>query len=411
METKIVQRRFDLDWLRVLAILCVFLYHSTRFFNLEDWHVKNPITYAWIEGVEGFMEIWMMPIFFLISGASIFYAMNKGGVGRFFKDKVLRLLVPLVVVVFTHASLQVYLERITHGQFSGSYWAFLPHYFEGVYLGDGGTGNFAFVGMHMWYVFFLFLYCLIFYPLFRWWKGSGRGVLEKLGNLIASPWTMWLALVFPIWFLNNFTDDTDWMLGSGGWPFLYYIFFLLYGFVIASNERLQATIRRARWSYLVAGLILGAGYAFLSANVTNPVIDPWENEFGDELYFLSACTLLPAFLGLAMQYLTRNTPFLKYAAEAVMPFYILHQTVLLAIGYFVVQWAIPGSAKWMVIFASSFIVIMALYEFLVRRINLLRFLFGMKRLAPVIASRQRSSRRSRSALPRDGGEAISSRLA
>jgi glucan biosynthesis protein C len=377
METKTVQRRFDLDWLRVLAILSVFLYHSTRFFNFGDWHVKNPVSYGSVQFLESFMEIWMMPLIFLISGASIFYAMEKGGAGKFFKDKVLRLLVPLLVVVFTHASLQVYLERITHGQFNGSYWAFLPHYFEGMY---GFGGNFAWIGMHMWYVLVLFLYCLIFFPLFRWWKGGGRGVLDKLGSILASPWTMWLALAFPIWFLDNFTDDTDWMTGAGGWPFLYYIFFLLYGFVIASHERLQANIRRTRWSYLVVGLILGGVYAFLNANAANPVISPWENELGDPLFFLSACTLLPAFLGFAMQHLTKTTPFLKYAGEAVLPFYILHQTVLLVIGYFVVQWAIPGLAKWAIIFTSSFIVIMALYEFLVRRINILRLLFGMKLL-------------------------------
>ena len=381
METKSVQRRYDLDWLRVLAILSVFLYHSTRFFNLEDWHVKNPFTYAWVEAPEGFMEIWMMPLIFLISGASIFYAMNKGGAGTFFKDKVLRLLVPLLVVVFTHASLQVYLERITHGQFTGSYFAFLPHYFEGVYLDTGGDGNFAFHGMHMWYVLILFIYCAIFYPLFRWWKGSGRGVLEKIGSLFASPWTMWLVMAFPIWFLNNWTDDTDWMFGSGGWPFLYYIFFLLYGFVIVSHERLQVNIRRVRWIYLTVGLILGAVYAFLNANVANPVIDQWENELGDTLYFLSACTLLPAFLGFAMRYLTKTTPFLKYAGEAVLPFYILHQTVLLIIGYFVVQWAIPDLAKWAIIFVCSFAVIMGLYEFVVRRFNVMRVLFGMRSLS------------------------------
>ena len=380
METKSVQRRFDLDWLRVLAILSVFLYHSTRFFNFGDWHVKNTVTYAWVQALESFMEIWMMPLIFLISGASIFYAMNKGGTGKFFKDKVLRLLVPLLVVVFTHASLQVYLERITHGQFTGSYFAFLPHYFEGVYLDTGGDGNFAFHGMHMWYVLILFMYCLIFYPLFRWWKGSGRGVLEKLGDILASPWTMWLALAFPIFLLDHWVDDTDWAFGSGGWPFLYYIFFLLYGFVIVSHERLQANIRRVRWVYLIAGLILSAVFVFLNMNAANPAIDPWENELGDPLYFLSACTLLPAFLGFAMQHLTKNTPFLKYTGEAVLPFYILHQTVLLVVGYFVVQWAIPDLAKWAIIFTSSFVIIMAIYEFIVRRFNVMRVLFGMKPL-------------------------------
>jgi len=334
------------------------------------------------------MAIWMMPLIFLISGASIFYAMNKGGVGTFFKDKVLRLLVPLAVVVFTHASLQVYLEKITHGQFSGSYFTFLPHYFEGVYVDVGSTGNFAFHGLHMWYVLILFIFCLILYPLFRWWKGSGWGVMSTLGNLLASPWTMWLALALPIFILDLWIDDTDWAFGAGGWAFLYYIFFLLYGFVIASHERLQTNIKRARWAYLVAGLILSAAFVSLGINAANPVIGPWANELGDPLYFLSACTLLPAFLGFAMQHLTRSTPFLKYSNAAVLPFYILHQTVLLVIGYFVVQLAILDLAKWMIIFLSSFPIILALYEFVIRRFNVMRVLFGM-RLLPRTSELQR----------------------
>lgn len=379
MDAKTVQRRNDLDWLRVLAILSVFVYHSTRFFNREDWHIKNPFTYAWVEIPEGFMEIWMMPLIFLISGASIYYAMNKGGAGTFFKDKVLRLLVPLVVAMFTHASWQVYLERFTHDQFSGSYFAFLPHYFEGVYLGDGSLGNFAFAGMHLWYLMILFLYSLIFYPLFHWWKGSGRGVLEKLGDLFASPWTLWLVLTLPILILDLFFDDTPWATGSGGWGYLYYIPFLLYGFIIVSHERLQSNIKRTRWAYFIAGLILGTTLLTGPMNI-NSTITSLVDRWGDELYFLSACTLLPAFLGFAMQHLTRPAPFLKYSNEAVLPFYILHQTVLLLIGYFVVQWAIPDLAKWAIIFVSSFIAIMLIYEFIVRRFNLMRVLFGMRLL-------------------------------
>lgn len=386
MDTKPTQRRYELDWLRVLTILSVFVFHSTRFFPIENWHVKNAVTYAWVQSLEGFMVIWMMPLIFLISGASLFYAMNKGGAGTFFKDKVLRLLVPLVVAMFTYGSLQVYLDRLSHGQFNGSYFAFLPHYFDGVYLDSSQPGNFAFHGMHMWYVMILFIYSMIFYPLFRWWKGSGRGVLVKIGNLFASPWTLWLVLTLPIYILDLFIDDTPWAFGSGGWGFLYYIPFLLYGFIIVSHERLQANIKRARWQYLIAGLIFSAAFVFLGANASNPVIAPWENELGDPLYFLSACTLLPAILGFAMQYLTRDAAFLKYANEAVLPFYILHQTVLLVIGYFIVQWAIPDLSKWAIIFVSSFIVIMAIYEYVVRRINLLRFLFGMKTLPHRVAS-------------------------
>jgi hypothetical protein len=69
---------------------------------------------------------------------------------------------------------------------------------------------------------------------------------------------------------------------------------------------------------------------------------------------------------------------LKYANEAVLPFYVLHQTVLLAAGYFIVQWNIPDPVKFLVIVSSSFILIMSLYEFAIRRVNVLRILFGMK---------------------------------
>ena len=64
--------------------------------------------------------------------------------------------------------------------------------------------------------------------------------------------------------------------------------------------------------------------------------------------------------------------------EAVLPFYILHQTVILSIGYLVVRWPIPDMAKFVVIAASSFTVIVTIYEFIVRRYNVMRFLFGMK---------------------------------
>jgi len=146
MTSTTSQRRYELDWLRVLAILIVFLYHSTRFFNLGDWHVKNGDTYVWVEIWNVFVTRWMMPIFFMISGASLFYALGKsGGWKRFYTDKFLRLFIPVLIASVTHGAIQVYLERVSHGRFLGSFFAYLPTYFTGVYTGIGlaGSGNFA----------------------------------------------------------------------------------------------------------------------------------------------------------------------------------------------------------------------------------------------------------------------------
>src|SRR5574341_1808849 len=98
MDAKTIQRRFDLDWLRVLAILTVFIYHTTRFFNSEYWHVKNPTSYLVADILETTLANWILALIFAISGASLFYALGKGSAGRFIKDKVLRLAVPFVTM-------------------------------------------------------------------------------------------------------------------------------------------------------------------------------------------------------------------------------------------------------------------------------------------------------------------------
>jgi glucan biosynthesis protein C len=73
----------------------IFVFHSGRFSDLEDWHVKNPTTYFGMNVWTYFLAAWIMPLVFVISGASILYALGKGGVGKFVKDRTLRLLVPL----------------------------------------------------------------------------------------------------------------------------------------------------------------------------------------------------------------------------------------------------------------------------------------------------------------------------
>ena len=375
MNTKIAQRRYDLDWLRVLGILTVFIYHTGRFFNSEYWHVKNPTTYFAMDVWETILSNWMMPLIFAISGASLFYALGKGGPGKFIKDKVLRLLVPLVAGIFTLDILQLYLERQTHGEFSGSFFQFIPHYFQ--------SGNFAWFGVHLWYLEMLFIFCLIFLPLFLWLKrGSGQHLLARLGSFLASPRAVYLLALPTILCLNVASRET--FLGSLGWgggSILTHATFFLSGFLIVSHDGLQKSIQRLRWLSLALVLVL-----LVTIFILYMVFG--EQPFGTPLYALFfslyglwAWSWVLAISGFGMLHLNFTTPTLQYANEAVLPFYILHQPVLLSVGYFIVQWTIPDALKFFVIAAISFTVIMGLYELLVRRINALRFLFGMKPLS------------------------------
>ena len=371
MDAKTIQRRYDLDWLRVLGILFVFVYHSTRFYNVEEWKIKNAIWYPSVEVWNGFATSFMMPLMFAISGASLFYAMGKGGFGKFLKDKVLRLLVPLVVCVFTHASLQEYLRDKTHGLFSGNYFQFLPQYYH--------LDRIEWMGEHLWYLLFLFLFSVILYPLMNWLKGRGRGFLTKLDGVIVKTGVLYTLMFLPLLLFVLLGPDSPWMASNGGYPYIAYLWILLLGFLVASDERVQEKIRQLRWISLSVGLAMVIGFCILYNLADKDTISPGL-VLAIVMRVLGGWICVLGFFGLAAQYLTAPKPGLNYANEAVLPFYIFHQTILLAVGYFVMQWGLPDVLEWAVIVVISFAVIMVLYEFGVRRFNVMRFLFGMKPL-------------------------------
>ena len=368
METKPYKRNNSLDWLRVLGILLVFAFHSSRIYNVEDWNVKNNIWYPSVEAWVLFASSFMMPLMFVISGASLFYAMGKGGFGKFIKDKVLRLLVPLFVGALTHLSLQSYLWDKTHRLFSGNYFQFLPKYYPDSINWFGG---------HLWYLWYLFLFSLMLYPLLRWMKGNGSELLSRLDGWLSKGGVVYI-LALPILFLYLLPSDFLFMAMNGGYPYLMYLFFLLWGFVLVSNQHLNESIRGLRWISLSIGVTLVIGFIVVYHQIADPtVISPILFLAGAMRVFGGWICVL-AFFGLGMQYLTVRTARLDYANEAVLPFYILHQTVIQAVAYFVLQWALPDTLEWAVIVIISFAIIMVLYEFLVRRLNVMRFLFGMK---------------------------------
>jgi len=371
-------RRYDLDWLRVFAILAVFAFHSGRFFDLMPWHVKSTSVYSGVEAWNRFMLSWLMPLIFVISGASLFHAVGRGSVAKFIRDKISRLLVPFLVGVFTHIAFCVYLERTSHNQFVGSFIAFYPHYFDGMY---GFGGNFAWMGLHLWYLQMLFIFTLLCFPLFRLLKDTARGFLSRLGDSLAMPGVI-LLLILPVALLLYVLDPRSFLgvRNWGGWPFPAYLFYLFYGFIFFSHAGVQAHIRQARTLYLVAALVISA-LLYWQFGYMGPKNGTQASWWFGLLFTTSSWCLILAFLGFAINYLNYDRPFLKYANDAVLPFYIIHQTVLLIAGFFILPWEIPDTVKWVLIAISSFILSLGLYEFAVRRFNILRIIFGMKVLS------------------------------
>lgn len=389
------ERRYDLDWLRLLAMLLIFVYHSTRPFDtLENWHVKNTqLTSAFNFMVIG--VLWIMPLFFILAGAGSYFSLRSRGAWSFLRARFLRLAVPLMTLGwFVFGPLQVYIERVTGtgyntSPFRGSFLDFIPHYFAGIY---GQGGSFALHGIHLWFLFWLFLFSLLTLPfLMVLLDASGRRLIDALARMVEIPGMIFL-FALPLCLVEVMIE-----LGIGldieeaGWYVLTYSLLLVYGFLIVSDERFDRALQRHRWIALGMAVVLVAPIPFTGLpsawtwwGPVRPIVD---------VLFLAIdgwCWLV-AILGFGRRHLSFAHPSLQYAGEAVLPFYILHQPVIVLIAYIVRTWDLSIGLQYLIVSTTAFALIMLVYEFLVRRFNLLRFLFGMKLLPHVIQPHDRAA--------------------
>jgi glucans biosynthesis protein C len=362
-------RNYDVDWLRVLGMCAVFFFHCARFFDRGPWHVKNYEVSLGLTIFVGFLAQWLMPLFFVTSGMSSYYALALRTKGQYASERFTRLFIPLLFGILVLIPPQVYIERATQAGFSGSFFDFLPYYFDGLY---GIGGNFAWMGLHLWYLEVLFLYSMITLPLF--W--ALRKKIARYSRFAGLPLPVFL-FALPLVAIEALVNTQPHGLGMrefGGWNIITYLVLFVYGYLIASDEG----IRKGMGRQTAPAIVLGLATTLLGFVMIRFDYSSYSPSFSVVRAFNSWCWLVAIF-GLAERFLRFNSSrALPRLNEAVLPFYILHQTVIVIIGYFIASWHTGTVVKYPLLVISSFTVIMLVYEFAIRRIPILRFLFGMK---------------------------------
>ena len=205
--------------------------------------------------------------------------------------------------------------------------------------------------------------------------------MSQLAAVFTKPLALCLLLVGLLAVINIFVYPAGYLgFRNGGWNIVAYLLFFISGYLLFANERIMEAVTKLRWSFFSGGIL---AFVCLIVFFLDEMADPAKYYgsagfiFGSIVQSIGAWGLLLAIFGLGSRFLNRTNRFLTYSNEAVLPFYILHQTVIISIGYYVVQWSTGIGVKYLVIAVTSFTAIMLIYEFL-RRINILRFLFGMR---------------------------------
>jgi hypothetical protein len=287
---------------------------------------------------------------------------------------------------------QLYFELFTNHGYTGTFWEWLPQYFHELPAALVGTrlyelNNASFLvpyhfSGHLWFLRYLFLISLITLPLLLYLKSErGKRLIGRLAGCCDRSGGVFL-FVIPLAIILICLRFP--LKGGRTWAdFLWYMIFFLIGYIMPADRRFTESFKRHGWVCLalwIAGfsglgqLVLILGYNPYPGN------EPFSLQYVlyQTIYSITSLSSVVFMLSLGAKYMRSNNRMLAYGNEAVLPFYIFHQTVILCVGWFVIRLDMGILPKLLIITVISFVLIMGLYEGLVRHFNWVRFLFGMR---------------------------------
>lgn len=380
METK--QRQTYLDWLRILSIIGVLFFHSAMpYVAEENWHIKNGETSNLLLEFNLLLHLFRMPLLFFISGTVSYYMMQRKSTSKFIGLRFRRLLIPLLACMVFIVPPQIYMERLGQG-FQGSFVDWYPSVFN---FEPYPNGNFSW--HHLWFIAYLFIYDLLFAPLFAWLISPRRELFRtKIADLARGKWVYVLMLPGILWysFMNRKFPETNDLINDFGY-FIYWLLFLLAGFMCILQPKLMDSLERNRRFSLTMGFLGILILNYLRWNKIEPYHEQWHLESEIFIYLfdflkpLIAWSWVLALIGYGKIYLNRKIKALDYLNQAAYPFYILHQTVIVILAYYFVQ--SPNEtifSKYIYTLITTLFVTLLTYHLFIRPFALTRFLFGMK---------------------------------
>lgn len=344
-------RRYDIDWIRTLALALLIIYHTT--ISFQPWAVyigfpqnEDTLEVLWI-GM-AMLNVWRIPILFLISGMGVRFAMERRDWKALLKDRTIRILVPLVFGVFFIVPTFIY--------FMMKYYGYEPQYAPA--LG------------HLWFLANIFIYVLLLMPVFYYLKNRPDNFLVR-GMTSLMRWPVMLLLVaLPLmleaWLVDPEVYETYAETPHGFWLGL--VCFFLGFLFITLKDVFWTAVKRIRWLALGIAFTLYLVRFFVYQFQGSP----------NALAALETMCWMLAIVGFGALYLNKPSKYLSYFSGAVYPVYIIHMTVLFALLYVIIPLDLPALVKLAMLLVGTFGISLFLYEFILRRIKWIRPLFGMK---------------------------------
>jgi len=371
-------RRNDLDWLRIILFGLLIIHHVGMFYVSNwGWHAKSQYRAEWLESILLIVEPWRMPAIWLISGVAIRFLLAKVSILRFVSLRSLRLLLPLLIGVLVVVPPQLFIEMTAKGEIAMSYWQFMGHFFSSYsdIFENYQYGIWPHIDVnHLWYLrslWFYSLYLVLLLPLLNsvwvtWaidWLSNRHGLFLIL---------LMIAIVLVI--------QLNWEMNRTRYPIGFT--FLLLGYLLGWHQGLWQKLSSSLKPLAVSFLLGSAIFITLYNVVWLDVIKGQTQSEAMQLITMVAYSTMRIIgvalvLSLTYRFLNKRSKHLGYFSDAVYPFYIFHQSLILVIGYYLTQLNLGPVVEGVAVTLSTILGCWILFE-VVRRVELLRPCFGLK---------------------------------
>jgi peptidoglycan/LPS O-acetylase OafA/YrhL len=346
----ITERRYDIDWLRVIAIGLLLIYHIAIVF--QPWAMfigfirsEEPMEGLW--KIMTMLNVWRIPFLFYVSGMGVYFAIRKRNWQELLLERSKRILLPFVFGIFAIAPLHMLI-------FQGYYnlpMSYFPH-----------PG-------HLWFLGNIFAYVLILSPLFFFIKkNEGSKFLKRLSHFMRNPLAPLLVSLFFIIEVLLVRPQVFEMYAETWHGFFLGLLAFFFGFLfVSSGKAFWHTVLKWRWLYISMALALFSIRTFLFQTTS----------LGYLMAVESNCWILGVF-GFGYKHLNQPSAVLSYLSLAAYPVYIIHMFVLYAAAMLILPLDIPLTIKLIFMITFTGMICALIYELIIRRVFFLRPLFGLK---------------------------------